>query len=91
MTDEEKDIVTMRQHLRNTFDSPSGKVVWHSLMAKSGFFDNIKSDDAEMIGRSNMMKEYIRLIAYTADPAEISEAFLQALLKQPVITEEVKE
>lgn len=91
MTDEEKDIIAMRQHLRNTFDNASGKVVWHSLMAKSGFFDNIKTDDVEMIGRSNMMKEYVRLIAYTADPAEISEAFLQSLLKQPVITESEEE
>lgn len=84
---EQEELKEMCQHLRNAYSSPSGRVAFHSLLMKGVFFDDINSDNTEMIGRNNMAKEIIRTIAYTADPYDISMMFLDALLGQPIYEE----
>lgn len=85
MDELEQDILELRQHYRNTFDSPSGRVVFHDLLLRSSFFDRIEPDDKESIGIRNMMLDVIKILgAYGENPKRVSEAIATALFQQPI-------
>ncbi len=71
----------IRQHYRNAFSGSSGKVVFHDLMLRAGFFD----EGAEFNDRRNMMVEIIKILgAFSEDPITASKAMCDALLSQPI-------
>ena len=85
MDELEQAILELRQHYRNTFDSPSGRVVLFNLLAGSSFFESIDPLDIESIGRRNMMLKVVKmLVDYEGNPDRISEVIINALLQQPI-------
>ncbi len=82
MTDE---IIELRKHYRNVFGNSSGKVVFHDMMLRAGFFDDIHPDDKEAVGRRNFMAETMKIIgAYGEDPMAVTKAVCDVLLSQPI-------
>ena len=85
MDEFEEDILALRTHYRAVFDTPSGRVVFHDLLARSDFFDSISHQDPETMGKRNMMLEVIKILgAYSENPERVSEAIANAILQQPI-------
>lgn len=80
------DIEEIRQHYRNTFDTPSGRIVFHDILSRGGFFSaNLANED---IGRHSLVMEIIEIIsAFSNNPHAVSMAIADALIKQPLATE----
>ena len=85
MDEFEREILELRTHYRNVFDSSSGRVVFHDLLVRSNFFDAISHEDPETLGKRNMMMEVIKILgAYAENPERVSEAIATAILQQPI-------
>jgi hypothetical protein len=85
--EEPAEILELRTHYRNIFQSPSGSLVFNDMVIRSGFFDELSSANPEAMGARNFMLEIIKILgAWSVDPLTVSNAVSDALLRQPIQT-----
>ncbi len=88
MLDEEdrNQIIQLRQHYRNCFSSPSGRVVLkHMLYEMRLFNDDITADDHESRVLRNYASTLIERLGCSDDTDITLEAIITAILNLPIV------
>jgi len=83
--DDQKEIIELRQHYRNCFSSPSGKVVLkHMLYEMRLFNDDIDENDQDSRVLRNYASTLIERLGCGDDTDATLEAIVNAILGLPI-------
>ena len=79
-----------RHHYRNTFFTPSGRLILEDLMKQASFFNagkgEVTSDMPELIGKRNLINYIFNMLATAGDSGANFRAMIDSFESLPILS-----